>query len=82
VTVGNLYGGTYAFLGLERAGGGILVYDVSNPQSPSFVQYARSNQDIGPEGLSFISAEDSPNGIPLLVVTNEISMTTTIYEIR
>lgn len=37
--------------------------------------------DLGPEGLTFIKAEDSPNGKPMLVVGNEISGTTTLYQV-
>ena len=37
--------------------------------------------DLGAEGLVFISAEDSPNGKNLLAVGNEVSGTTTIFEI-
>lgn len=38
VTVGTINGQTFAFIGLERIGG-IMVYDVTNPQNPEFVQY-------------------------------------------
>jgi hypothetical protein len=37
--------------------------------------------DLGPEGLDFVPADKSPNGQPLLVVANEVSGTTTIYQI-
>jgi hypothetical protein len=38
-----------------------------------------SGGDLGPEGILFIPAAQSPNGQPLLVVSNEISGTTTLY---
>jgi WD40 repeat protein len=38
--------------------------------------------DLGPEGLAFVSAEDSPNGTPLLIVGSEVSGTTTVYEVK
>lgn len=91
VTVGKAYGRTYAFIGLERIGG-VMVYDVTNPYAPQFVQYLNNRNflaapdtaaagDLAPEGLHFISDEDSPTGTPLLVVANETSGTTTVYKI-
>ena len=80
VVTGVVDGKTYAFIGLERIGG-VMVYNVSNPEAPEFVQYVRTEGDIAPEGLVFIAAEDSPNSQPLLVVANEVSGSTTVYEI-
>ena len=91
-TVGVIDGNTYAFVGLERIGG-IMVYDVSNPSAPVFVQYLNNRDfsgdaeagtagDLGPEGLVFIPAEDSPTGENLLAAANEISGTTTLYAIK
>jgi hypothetical protein len=37
--------------------------------------------DLGPEGLHFVSKEDSPTGEALLIVGNEVSGTTTIYQV-
>jgi 2',3'-cyclic-nucleotide 2'-phosphodiesterase / 3'-nucleotidase / 5'-nucleotidase len=82
VTIGYVSGKPYAFIGLERAGGGVMVYDLSDPTKPEFVQYIRTETDVSPEGLKFISAADSPNGKPLLAVSNEISNTATLYEIE
>jgi DNA-binding beta-propeller fold protein YncE len=81
VTVGIIDGKPYGFVGLERAGGGVLVYDLSNPNAPEFNQYIRTEGDIAPEGLKFIAAKESPNGAAMLAVANEESNTTTLYEI-
>ena len=95
VTLGQIGEKTYAFIGLERVGG-IIVYDVTTPASPSFVQYINSRDfkatteqielgqagDLGPEGLVFIPAKDSPNKKPLLVVGHEVSGSTTIYQVN
>ena len=81
VTVGKINGKPYGFIGLERTGG-VLVYDLSNPTTPEFIQYITTEGDIGPEGLKFIAAEDSPNGEPMLAVANEESNTTTLYGIE
>jgi hypothetical protein len=75
----------FAFIGLERIGG-VMIYDVTNPTAPFFVSYLNTrsgvNGDNGPEGLAVITARDSPNGRPLLVVGNETSGTTAIFEIN
>lgn len=94
IEIGTLNGNTYAFIGLERVGG-IMVYDISNPQAPTFVQYINQRDfsvadvetdfaqvgDLGPESIRFVSAADSPTSKPLLIVGNEVSGTTAFFEI-
>lgn len=82
LVLGKIAGRTYAFIGLERTGG-IMVYDISRPESPTFVTYANTAPtDLAPEGLLFIKGKDSPNGKPLLVVSHEVSNTVTIFQIE
>ncbi|WP_454084462.1 choice-of-anchor I family protein [Georgenia sp. Marseille-Q6866] len=46
------------------------------------VQVALSQAgDLGPEGVTFIPAADSGNGLPLVAVGNEVSGTTTIFSV-
>ena len=75
----------YAFIGLERVGG-VMVYDVSKPAQASFVTYLNTRDgdkgDLGPEGLTLIPANRSPNGKPLLIVGNEVSGTTAVMQIN
>lgn len=82
ITVADIEGHYYAFVGLERTGG-VLVYDVSNPTSPTFVTYEpAATDDVSPEGLEYISAASSPNGKPLLVVAHEVSGTVAVLEVE
>jgi DNA-binding beta-propeller fold protein YncE len=90
VTIGRYGMNQYAFVTLERIGG-VMVYDVTNPLRPTFVDYVNPRNfaviptsgatDSGPEGVVFVSEESSPNGKPLLLVGNEVSQTLTVYEI-
>ncbi len=82
VVIGEVDGKTYAFVGLERSGGGVMIFDITRPKKVEFVQYIRTEGDIAPEGLDFISAKDSPIGVPMLAVANEVSGTTSLYQIN
>ncbi len=97
LAVGTIGTQTFAFIGLERMGG-IMVYDVSTPTAPTFISYTNAalaglaatppnnttpgSYDVSPEGMVFVPASDSPTAKPLLIVANELSGTTTIYEVR
>ena len=82
VVVGQVGHHSYAFVGLERVGG-IMIYDITNPYEPYFVKYLYDpdNKDISPEGITFESAEESPNGKPLLIASFEVSGTTSTWEL-
>ncbi|MEI6332042.1 MAG: choice-of-anchor I family protein [Pseudanabaena sp. ELA645] len=79
VTIGVIGGRTYAFIGLERVGD-VIVYDVTNPASPTFEQYLNPSEDRATEGLIFVSALDSPTGKPLVITANELSNTVAVFE--
>jgi len=96
LAVGTLPNGrTYAFVGLERIGG-IAVFDVTDPYATTFAGYVNNRDfgvvvdldaapdaagDLGPEGIVFIAAADSPTGEAMIAVANEISGTTTLYSV-
>jgi 5'-nucleotidase len=93
VAIGSVGDRVYAFVGLERVGG-IMVYDITDPAASRFVTYVNNRDfasageaglatagDLGPEGIAFIPAESSTTGEPLLAVGNEVSGTTTVFEI-
>ena len=37
--------------------------------------------DVALEGIEFVPAQDSPTGMPLFLVANEVSGTTTVYAV-
>lgn len=99
VVVGTVGHRPYAFVGLERDGG-IIVLDLSTPAAPTLVAYMNNRRyptnaaggflacggvndcgDLGPEGLTFVPARRSPTGQALLIVSNEVSSTTTIWQL-
>jgi hypothetical protein len=80
VEVGKIGRRTYAFIGLERTNQ-VLVYDVTRPWAPEFMQMLYTAGDEAPEGLEFLSRRESPNNCPTLLVTNEESNTLTIYQL-
>jgi hypothetical protein len=91
ITLGTIAGRTYAFIGMERIGG-VFAFDVTDPTGPSYQLYVNSRDfgaatssaaagDLGPEGTLFIPAATSPNGRDLLVVSNEISGTLSVWQI-
>ncbi|MDQ1267626.1 MAG: Phytase-like protein, partial [Campylobacterota bacterium] len=83
LTVGEINGKTYLFVGLERQNA-ILTYDITNPSAPTLVEYYVSEDegDISAEGMQFIPASESPNGKNLLLISYEVSGSTAIYEIN
>lgn len=90
VAVGTVGKRTLAFVGLERTGG-FVVYDVTNPESPSLTQYANNRDftadpesaatDSGPEVITFVDAKSSPTKKPLVIVNNEVSHSVTIWSL-
>lgn len=91
VDVGRVGGRTLAFVGLER-NSGIAVLDVTTPRTSRLAGYAVNRDgagdpdagtagDLGPEGVHFVSAADSPDGRPLLLVGNEVSGTVTVWRV-
>ena len=78
-TTAIINGRTLGFVGLERGGGGVMVYDVTDVNNVQFVTYARDAGDISPEGLVYVSAADSPSGQALMVLSNEVSLTLSVF---
>ncbi|WP_331353122.1 choice-of-anchor I family protein [Cellvibrio sp. UBA7671] len=79
LTIGMIGSKRFVFVGLERADA-VAVYDITDISNISFKQFLKTTGDDAPEGILFVSAADSPNGNPLLVVSNEDSGNVTVYQ--
>jgi DNA-binding beta-propeller fold protein YncE len=98
LVVGSYLGRTYAFVGLERVGGvavydvtnphAPVLQDYFNNRDfsvPATLATGGTNPavgDLGPEGLAFVPWYLSPTWRPLVIVGNEISGTTSIFQLR
>lgn len=82
----------FAILGLERVGG-LMVYDITDPTSPKYVNYINNRNfyadpegriigDLGPESIYYVAPEDSPLEFGLLLSANEVSGTMTIFSVN
>lgn len=80
VVIGEMNGETYAFIGLERQNA-FFIYNITDPANANYAGYGKRDGDVGPEDAVFIPASDSPNGIDLLISSNEVSGTVTVFEI-
>ena len=93
MTIGKVGDRTYAFIGAERVGGifvydvttpaeaKFVTYvnnrDFSVGYDEDDVAATTKAGDLGPEGLAFVPAADSPTEDALLIAGNEVSGTTT-----
>lgn len=89
VIVEEINGEFYAFVLLERIGG-VMTYNISDPNAPVFLEYdnnrdatpgGQESGDLGPEGVVYIAPADSPTGNGLLVISNEVSATLSVYSL-
>ncbi|WLD23783.1 choice-of-anchor I family protein [Flavobacterium dauae] len=87
VTVATIGGQTFAFIALERIGG-VMVYNVTDPNNVTFTDYKNNRStsaysgDFGAEGIIYIDKADSPDNKGYIIIANEISGTLTIYEVN
>ncbi|WP_336791069.1 choice-of-anchor I family protein [Paenibacillus sp. MMO-177] len=93
IKVGQVGNRQLAFIGLERVGG-LMTYDVTDPEQPKFANYTNTrvfkgtdgkvnlDTDTGPEGIEFIPASVSPTGQPLVLVAYEVGGKVGIYQLN
>ncbi|MBA5792858.1 T9SS type A sorting domain-containing protein [Flavobacterium sp. xlx-214] len=87
VTTAIIGNQTFAFIALERIGG-VMVYNVTDPNNVTFVDYKNNRStsaytgDFGAESIIYVAPQDAPNNKGYIIVANEISGTLTTYEVN
>ena len=95
VAIGEIDGIIYFFITLDKQGG-VLMYELEDPEKPEFKGYINHRnfdvvfdetnyqqaQDLGPEGLVFVSEKDTVDGNPLLILSNTVSGNISIFRIK
>ncbi|WP_179353601.1 choice-of-anchor I family protein [Winogradskyella vidalii] len=88
VTVAEIDGEMYAFVTLERVGG-FMTYNITDPNNAIFEKYINNRDlgddeggDLGPEGIIYVSPENSPNDTGLVIMANEVSSTLSFYALN
>ena len=83
IVVTKLNGRTYAIASMERTKSSMLaVFDISDPRAGRFVTSCVIPGSISPEGLHVVEAWESPTRRPQLIVSNEVSNTLNIFDLR
>jgi MYXO-CTERM domain-containing protein len=72
LTIGQFGSSLLAFVGMERQNG-LMVYDITDVNNPTFVSYLNSQADglISPESMVYIPAGQSPTGSAVLLTGYE-----------
>ena len=71
-------GEMYAFIGLERTTkAAVAIYKITDPAHASFVDMIVTDGDVAPEGLKAFTI----GGVSYLVIANEVSNTTSLYQL-
>ena len=73
----------YALVGLERTSG-FMLFDVTDPNNPLYMDYIFNGIDIGPEGIDFslmFAGDASTQAWGYLAVSHEVSNTVSVYKV-
>jgi len=78
VTLMEIGGEMYAFIGLERTTrAAVAIYQITDPAHASFIDMIVTDGDVAPEGLMGFTL----GGHSYLAIANEVSNTTTVYQL-